>query len=58
MQYARYGHWSLLLSWAPVIGDPLTVIAGVLREPLPRFLAIVTLAKGGRYLAVAWLVPH
>ncbi len=41
-----------------MIGDPLTVIAGVLREPLPRFLAIVTLAKGGRYLALAWLVPH
>ncbi len=56
--YARYGHWSLLLSWAPVIGDPLTMIAGVLREPLPRFLAIVTLAKVGRYLVIVWLVPH
>ncbi|WP_261542683.1 YqaA family protein [Burkholderia multivorans] len=56
--YARYGRWSLLLSWAPVIGDPLTMIAGVLREPLPSFLAIVTIAKVGRYLAIAWLVPH
>ncbi|MEC4773888.1 YqaA family protein [Burkholderia cenocepacia] len=56
--YARYGRWSLLLSWAPVIGDPLTMIAGVLREPLPTFLAIVTIAKVGRYLAVAWLVMH
>ena len=28
--YQRYGHWSLLLSWLPVIGDPLTVAAGVL----------------------------
>ncbi|MCW0072896.1 DedA family protein, partial [Burkholderia pseudomallei] len=54
--YSRYGRWSLLLSWAPVIGDPLTVIAGVLREPLPTFVAIVTIAKVGRYLAVAWLV--
>jgi membrane protein YqaA with SNARE-associated domain len=48
--YQRYGKWSLLLSWVPVIGDPLTVIAGVLREPLPIFLLLVTLAKVGRYL--------
>jgi membrane protein YqaA with SNARE-associated domain len=54
--YRRYGRWSLLLSWAPVIGDPLTVIAGVLREPLPTFLAIVACAKIARYLVVAWLI--
>lgn len=35
--YRRYGKWSLLASWVPVIGDPLTVIAGVLREPFPAF---------------------
>jgi membrane protein YqaA with SNARE-associated domain len=51
--YQRYGRWSLLLSWAPVIGDPLTVIAGVLREPLPIFLALVGLAKTARFIAVA-----
>jgi membrane protein YqaA with SNARE-associated domain len=50
--YRRYGRWSLLLSWAPVIGDPITVIAGVLRERLPVFLVLVTIAKVGRYLAV------
>ena len=33
--YHKYGRWSLLMSWAPFIGDPLTVIAGILREPLP-----------------------
>ncbi|MEQ3624196.1 MAG: YqaA family protein [Celeribacter sp.] len=54
-QYHRYGRWSLLLSWAPFIGDPLTVVAGVLREPLPSFLIIVTIAKGARYLTVAAL---
>lgn len=55
--YQRYGKWSLLLSWAPVIGDPLTVIAGVMREPLPVFLLLVTIAKVGRYavLTVATL---
>lgn len=51
--YHRYGRWSLLLSWLPIIGDPLTVVAGVLREPLGSFLAIVTIAKAGRYLVLA-----
>ena len=51
--YRRYGKWSLLLSWAPIVGDPLTLIAGVLREPFPVFLLLVTVAKTVRYLAVA-----
>ncbi|WP_414471847.1 YqaA family protein [Microvirga sp. M2] len=53
--YGRYGRWTLLLSWMPVIGDPLTIVAGVLREPLPVFILLVTLAKTGRYLAVGAL---
>ncbi len=53
--YRRWGHWSLMASWAPIIGDPLTVAAGVMREPLPRFLLIVTLAKTGRYVTLAAL---
>jgi len=51
--YRKYGRWSLLLSWAPVIGDPLTLIAGVLREPFASFCCIVLIAKLGRYLVVA-----
>jgi membrane protein YqaA with SNARE-associated domain len=51
--YHAYGRWSLLLSWMPVIGDPLTVVAGVLREPFPVFLLLVTAAKVSRYIAVA-----
>jgi len=51
--YRRYGRWSLLLSWVPIVGDPLTVVAGVLREPLASFLLLVTLAKAGRYLVLA-----
>lgn len=47
--YARWGHWSLWLSWVPVIGDPLTLVAGVMREPWWRFVLVVTLAKFGRY---------
>ena len=51
--YARYGRWSLLASWAPVIGDPLTLVAGIMREPLWSFLLLVTVAKATRYVAVA-----
>ncbi|WP_157217323.1 YqaA family protein [Flavisphingomonas formosensis] len=51
--YARYGRWSLLLSWAPIIGDPLTLVAGLLRERLLPFLLLVTIAKFGRYALLA-----
>lgn len=51
--YRRYGRWSLLLAWAPIIGDPLTVVAGVLRETFLVFLLLVSIAKIGRYLALA-----
>jgi membrane protein YqaA with SNARE-associated domain len=54
--YRRFGRWTLLLSWTPVVGDPLTMIAGVLREPLWSFLLIVGIAKTGRYLALWWLL--
>lgn len=50
--YARWGRWSLLLSWMPVVGDPITVAAGVMREPFWRFLLLVGLAKTGRYLVL------
>lgn len=48
--YRRFGRWALLLSWVPIIGDPITMVAGVLREPLWSFLLIVTIAKAGRYV--------
>lgn len=51
--YRRWGRWSLLLSWAPIIGDPITVAAGVLRTPLKVFLPLVILAKAGRYSVLA-----
>ena len=56
--YRKYGWWSLLLSWAPVIGDPLTVAAGVMREPFARFLLVVSIAKFGRYIVLTALVLH
>ncbi len=51
--YRRYGKWSLLGSWLPIVGDPITVVAGVMREPLPVFLALVTIAKTARYAVLA-----
>ncbi|NWA67652.1 YqaA family protein [Pseudomonas reactans] len=56
--YERWGHWTLLLSWVPIIGDPLTLVAGVMREPLWRFLLLVTLAKSLRYAVLAAVTLH
>jgi membrane protein YqaA with SNARE-associated domain len=55
-RYQRWGKWSLLLSWMPIIGDPLTLAAGFLREPLPVFLLFVTIAKTTRYLVLVALI--
>jgi membrane protein YqaA with SNARE-associated domain len=54
--YKRYGRWSLLFSWIPIIGDPITVVAGVLRESIWVFLALVTVAKVGRYIVLVALI--
>ncbi len=51
--YNKWGIWSLLASWMPFIGDPLTVIAGVARTPFLVFVSVVAIAKLARYLAVA-----
>ncbi len=50
--FGHYGKWTLLFAWVPVIGDPLTVIAGVMRTNLIPFLLLVTAGKLARYLAV------
>jgi membrane protein YqaA with SNARE-associated domain len=52
--YRRWGVWTLLLSWTPIIGDPLTAMAGVFRTPFWLFAAVVAVAKCGRYLALLW----
>ncbi|MBS9718952.1 YqaA family protein [Pseudohalocynthiibacter aestuariivivens] len=51
--YDRYGVWSLLLSWLPVIGDPITVVAGALRVDVLRFLLLVSISKASRYAFIA-----
>lgn len=47
--YNRYGVWSLLLAWLPIIGDPLTLIAGLARTQFKLFFLLVVIGKGARY---------
>lgn len=56
--YLRYGRWSLLLSWVPFVGDPLTVAAGIMQERLVVFLLLVGMAKTGRYIVLALAVTR
>lgn len=53
--FARYGAWTLLFTWVPVVGDPLCLVAGVLRIRFWRFLLLVGVGKFVRYLLVALL---
>ncbi len=55
-RFKTHGVLCLLLAWVPVIGDPLTVVAGMLKINLWVFLILVTLGKLGRYLVVSWAV--
>ena len=50
--YARWGVASLLLAWVPLIGDPLTLVAGIFRTRLALFLVMVTIGKLARYVAL------
>lgn len=52
--FSRYGCWSLLLSWLPLIGDPLCVVAGMMKVGFDRFTILVLIGKTARYAAVAW----
>ncbi len=48
--FGKYGGVSLLFSWVPIIGDPITFVAGILKYDIKKFLLLVFLAKFGRYL--------
>lgn len=47
--YNRYGSWSLLFAWLPIIGDPITLIAGLARTRFSLFVLLVVIGKGARY---------
>lgn len=56
MYFKKYGIWSLLLAWVPIIGDPLTVIAGVLRVNFFTFLLLVSISKTSRYIFLIFII--
>lgn len=52
---ARVRHWgssALLLSWLPVVGDPLCFAAGYLRLPFFSSLLFIALGKIARYAVI------
>lgn len=54
--FGRFGVWSLLLAWVPVVGDPLTLVAGVLRVNFTVFVLLVGIGKTARYAVVLGVV--
>ncbi len=50
--FNKYGKWSLLFGWLPIIGDPLTFVAGTLRFSFIPFIILVSIGKAGRYLVI------
>lgn len=53
--YVRYGSWSLLLSWVPIVGDPLCLVGGLMRVQILRFFILVIIGKYVRYQTVAFM---
>ena len=56
--FLKYGKWTLCLSWVPLIGDPLTIIAGIFRVPIYTFIFIVSLVKTMRYVFISLVVTN
>ena len=54
--FSKFGKWSLLFAWVPVIGDPLTLVAGLLRVKFFEFLILVMIGKISRYLVIFYLL--
>ena len=55
-RFNKFGRWSLLFAWVPIIGDPLTLAAGLLRVKFIEFLILVTIGKVSRYLVIFYLL--
>jgi membrane protein YqaA with SNARE-associated domain len=56
--FHRYGVYTLLFSWVPIIGDPLTAIAGILKVRFVWFLPLVATGKTARYIVVVFMVER
>lgn len=51
-RFQRWGQWSMLLAFLPIIGDPLTLVAGLMRMRFSLFLVLVAIGKTARYAAI------
>ncbi len=51
--FNRYGKWSLLFAWVPIIGDPLTFVTGILKVNFGLFILLVTIGKFARYWVIS-----
>lgn len=49
-----YGYFALALSWLPIIGDPITLVAGMARLNFVYFLLIAASLRVARYIAVLY----
>ena len=54
--FNKFGRWSLLFAWVPIIGDPLTLVAGLLRVKFIEFMILVTIGKVSRYFLIYYLI--
>ena len=54
--FNKFGRWSLLFAWVPIIGDPLTLAAGLFRIKFIEFLILVTIGKVSRYLGIFYFL--
>ena len=54
--FNKFGRWSLLFAWVPIIGDPLTLVAGLLRVKFIEFIILVTIGKVSRYIVIFYLL--
>ena len=54
--FRKFGKWSLLFAWVPIVGDPLTLVAGILRVKFFDFIILVAIGKISRYFIVFYLI--
>ena len=54
--FSKFGKWSLLFAWAPIVGDPLTFVAGLLKVRFLDFIILVAIGKVSRYFIIFYLI--
>jgi membrane protein YqaA with SNARE-associated domain len=54
--FSKFGKWSLLFAWVPIVGDPLTFVAGLWRVRFLDFIILVAIGKVSRYVIIFYLM--